>query len=186
MTSILLRLAVASALTLATLSPSTKTENSVRMEKIPETHVSQEITAVRDQRVESLSKYLKRYNSPLTEEADTFVQVADENGLDWRFLPAIAGMESLFGNRVAPGTHNPFGWGGGHIAFASWEEAIETVGKSIGERSRSGKIYGPEDWAQIYCPPNWRNWTVGVKYFMAEIGEANAVFAEGGKGEEQA
>lgn len=185
MVSILFRIVAASAVTLAALSPSTKVQ-PIEIEKQTETHISQEVTAVRDQRVIALRQYLEHYNSPMVKEADTFVRVADENDLDWRFLPAIAGMESLFGNRVAANTHNPFGWGGGYIVFDSWEEAIETVGKSLGERSKNGNIYGPEGWAKIYCPPNWQNWTMGVNHFMSEIEEVNSAFAEVEKEKDQA
>jgi len=125
----------------------------------------------KDLRVETLEEFLAGYNSPLKDHAETFVKVADDHNLDWRFMPAIAGMESLFGNRVAYNSYNPFGWGGGYIYFNSWEESIKTVGKSLGERSAKYNRYGPEAWARIYCPPNYHNWTKGVNYFKKEINQ---------------
>lgn len=123
----------------------------------------------KDLRVQTLEEYFARYNSPLVGEADTFVETADKYDLDWRFMPAIAGMESIFGRRVLYNSYNPFGWGGGYIMFDSWEEGIRTVAKSLGERSAANDRYGPEAWASIYCPPNAQNWTKGVRYFMGEI-----------------
>ncbi len=129
-----------------------------------------EVKAVqKDLRVKTLEEYLTRYNSPLANEAETFVETADEYNLDWRFMPAIAGMESIFARRVLYNSYNPFGWGGGYIIFESWEESIQTVGKSLGERSAENDRYGPEAWAAIYCPPNSQNWTIGVRYFIGEI-----------------
>lgn len=123
----------------------------------------------KDIRIKTLEVFLNSYGSPMSNEAETFVKVADTYNLDWRFLPAIAGMESIFGKRVASNSYNPFGWGGGYITFNSWEQAINTVGKSLGERSQENNRYGPEAWAHIYCPPNAHNWTAGVRYFMGEI-----------------
>ena len=95
--------------------------------------------------------------------------MADRYNLDWRFLPAITGIESIFGNRIAYQTYNPFGWGGGYIKFNSWQDGIETVGKSLGERGEKAGISTPSEWAPTYCPPNSANWTRGVNHFMSEL-----------------
>lgn len=155
--------------TLATAPQPNLGDNQTEVASIEQGRVKAE---QRDLRAETLEEILISYGSPMAEEADTFIEVADKYNLDWRFLPAISGMESIFGKRVASNTYNPFGWGGGHIQFTSWEEAIHTVGKGLGERSLKNDRYGPEAWAPIYCPPNSHNWTVGVRYFMGEIEKA--------------
>lgn len=129
-----------------------------------------------DQRVEQLTVFLEKYNSPMVNQAETFVVVADKYNLDWKFLPAIAGIESLFGNHVLENSYNPFGWGGGYIYFDSWGESIETVGyelsKRFGENFRTPEVIAP-----TYCPPNYVKWTSGVNYFMDQL-ETNAVVLE--------
>jgi len=120
-------------------------------------------------RLAALETTLEGYNSPMINEAQTFIEVADKYNLNWQFLPAITGIESLYGNRVAPNTYNPFGWGGGYIVFDSWAEAIETVGRELSERGERASISTPEEWAPTYCPPNAKNWSRGVRYFMAEL-----------------
>ena len=122
-----------------------------------------------DARLAALETVLEGYNSPMIGEARTFIDVADRYNLDWRFLPAITGIESLYGNRIAPNTYNPFGWGGGYIEFDSWAQAIKTVGRELSERGKRAGISTPEEWAPRYCPPNWRNWSRGVRYFMNEL-----------------
>ena len=134
-------------------------------------------TAEADPRVVRLQEYLESKDSPMANDADTFVEVADKYKLDWRFLPAIAGMESSFGNRIPEGSYNPFGWGGSNLFyFDSWEDAIETVGERLYVRVVSK--YGtptPESLGPSYCPPNYKNWIKGVNFFMEEIGEVNAI-----------
>jgi hypothetical protein len=116
-----------------------------------------------------LSQFLSRYDSPLRREAAVFIKTADRYSLDWRLLPAIAGMESTFGKFLLEGSYNPFGWGGGYIYFASFEEAIETVGRQLFLRF-PGRT-APEDIGPTYTPPNYVNWISGVSYFMREMGE---------------
>lgn len=163
----LTKLAAYGALAAITASPQLQLGDNTTVAK-PQTTGEVKATQ-KDLRVQTLEEYFARYNSPLADEADTFVETADKYGLDWRFMPAIAGMESIFARRVLYNSYNPFGWGGGYIMFESWEEAIRTVAQSLGERSAKNDRYGPEAWAAIYCPPNSHNWTKGVRYFMGEI-----------------
>lgn len=79
----------------------------------------------------SIQRVLNRYDSPLAEKANYFVRVATQNKLNPYMLPSIAGVESGFGRALMPGSHNPFGWGGGYIYFDSWEEGILTVGEGL-------------------------------------------------------
>lgn len=179
MINLILRLAVAGALALTTLGPNIQNNSQTELlnpgvvaslePKSRGEVLSQDVTLVRDQRVKVLEEFLRGYDSPLASEAASFVAVADENELDWRFLPAIAGVESTFGHRVAQNTFNPFGWGGGWVKFNSWSEAIETVGRELSERGKRAGISTPEEWAPSYCPPNAKNWSRGVRYFMGEI-----------------
>lgn len=80
-----------------------------------------------DLRAKALQNVLEKRNSPLAPYAGYYVNAADRNGIDWRLLPAIAGLESSFGLRQMPGSHNSYGWGGGHIYFDSVEDGIDTI-----------------------------------------------------------
>lgn len=81
-----------------------------------------------------IKKVLNRYNSPLTDNVDDFLKTCGKYNLDCYLLPAIAGLESTFGKFIYPNSYNPFGWGGGYIMFANWNEGIETVGRGLRER----------------------------------------------------
>ena len=80
-----------------------------------------------------IKRVLERYNSPLVDTVDGFMNACITYDLDCYLLPSIAGVESTFGKFIAPGTHNPFGWGGGYIYFNSWEDGYMAVGKGLRE-----------------------------------------------------
>jgi len=79
----------------------------------------------------TIVRILKANNSPLINEVDAFMDACTEYNLDCYLLPSITGLESSFGKFYAPGTYNPFGWGGGYIVFDSWADGIMTVGKGL-------------------------------------------------------
>ncbi len=120
-------------------------------------------------RVEKLRKFFQKYNSPLENHAKTFVEVADKYGIDYRIMPAIAGVESTFGKFDIPKTHNPFGWGGGRIEFSSFDEAIEGVGKGLHDIYISKGRTTIEKIAPVYCPPNAAGWARKVNHFADQI-----------------
>jgi hypothetical protein len=120
-------------------------------------------------RAENLRKFFKKYNSPLADNAETFVRVADQYGIDYRILPAITGVESTFAKFYIVETHNPFGWGSGHIAFNSFDEAIEGVAKGLNEIYLSRGRDTVEKIAPVYNPPYPTNWSRNVNYFMDQM-----------------
>ena len=83
-----------------------------------------------DARVVRLEEYLRAYNSPVAHLAPVFIEIADEKGLDWRLLPAIAVVESSAGKRMRH--NNLFGWASGKKKFDTPEQAISTVGNALG------------------------------------------------------
>lgn len=68
---------------------------------------------------------LSKYKSPAAKYAKLFVQVADENDLDWRLLPMFAFIESTGGKKH---NNNIFGWDSGRAKFKTVEEGIRHVG----------------------------------------------------------
>lgn len=79
----------------------------------------------------AIKQVLTRYNSPLVDEVDNFVNACITYRIDCYLLPSIAGLESTFGRYIFPSSYNPFGWGGGYIMFSSWAEAIDTVASGL-------------------------------------------------------
>jgi hypothetical protein len=119
-----------------------------------------------------LNKFFEKYNSPLKGSARTFVKVADKYQIDYKILPSIACMESTCGKFLIEGSYNPFGWGvygNQYIAFDSYEDAIETVGKGLNEGYFAKGLDKLELIAPVYTPPNHVNWLSGVRYFSNEI-----------------
>lgn len=89
-----------------------------------------------DNRAKILEAYLKKYNSPLATHAQTFIDEADKNDLDWKWVAAIAGVESYFGQQIPPYSYNAWGYGvyGNNVRrFASWDDGIATVSKALRE-----------------------------------------------------
>jgi hypothetical protein len=122
-------------------------------------------------RVTVLQEFFKKYNAPLLPNAETFVQVADLHGIDYRLMPAISCVESTCGKFLLQGSHNPFGWGGGYIYFRSFSEGIVRVGQGLNDIYFSKGLDTPEKIAPVYAPPSRHTWPVKVNYFMDEIGK---------------
>ncbi len=129
------------------------------------------IESKRINRVDSLQKFFSKYNSPLIENAETFVKVADKYGLDYKLLPSIACMESTCAKFLIPGNYNPFGWGAGRIKFDSYDEAIERVGRGLSEIYLSRGLDTAQKIAPVYNPPSPYSWTNGVNFFISKIEE---------------
>ena len=126
-----------------------------------------------DSRVAILKEYLEQHNSPLAIHAKTFVETADKYNLDWKFVAAISGLESTFGQQIPNDSYNGWGWGiyGDHmIRFSSWDEGIETV--SEGLRNKYMNQWGAQDVYSIgkfYA--STPTWAQRVDHFMRDIDE---------------
>jgi hypothetical protein len=111
-----------------------------------------------------IRKVLQKYNSPLVESTDAFIDACQKYNLDCYLLPSIAGLESYFGHQLMPGSHNPFGWGRGLIYFTSWEEGIHTVGSGLRENYINKGATTVEEIGAIYCEGN--TWAGKVRSIM--------------------
>ena len=121
----------------------------------------------KDMRVVALQNVLERYNSPLAPYAAYYIEEADKNEMDWRLLPAIAGLESSFGLHQMPGSHNSYGWGGGHIYFESVEDGIATVLGALKTKYASRGATTVESIAPIYSESP--TWAPRIRFFMNKI-----------------
>lgn len=96
--------------------------------------ISANIVASADDRSTRLRKFLRSQGSPMQNSADELVKIADKHGLDWKMLPAIAGVESTFGQFIPSGSFNAYGWHNGRYYFSSWTDASSQVAVGINEK----------------------------------------------------
>lgn len=141
---------------------------------LPESDNLMEATIVEEEsKEEILRQFFAKYNSPLEPYAGKFIESAEENGLDYRLLPAIAMQESNLCRRVIPDSHNCWGWGiyGSKVTkFSSYEEAIDTVSRGLANKYRDKHgLITPKEVGQMYNPRNTNNWAENVSYFMNQL-----------------
>lgn len=125
-----------------------------------------------DARSELVRQYLARYNSPLEKYSEYIVKIADEAGIDFRFIPAIAQQESNLCKFIPPGGHNCWGWGihsRGTLGFESYEAAIETVTFGLKKNYIDMGLRTPEEIMKKYTPSSNGSWANGVSTFMNEM-----------------
>ncbi len=122
-----------------------------------------------DQRAVILHDYLAKYDSPLQDHAQDFVDAADTYNVDWKLVPSIAGVESTFGKNI-PGGYNGWGWGvygDQAIYFTSWRSGIFTVTQGLRENYLNKGLTDPYQINYAYAAsPAWGG---HVSYFMNDL-----------------
>ena len=129
-----------------------------------------------DKRAQVLKDYLAKYNSPLENSAQDFIDAADQYGLDWKLVVSISGVESTFGKNI-PGGHEPAytsynGWGWGvygdnSLGFKSWREAIFTISKGLKEDYVDKGYTEPFAMNRKYAAS--KTWGRNVTFFMNDL-----------------
>lgn len=125
-----------------------------------------------DGRAANLKSFLRKYNSPLYEYADTIVAVSDKYHFDYRLLIAIAMQESQACLRIPENSYNCWGYGiyGDKVTrFSSYEEAIETVGAGIKRKYIDQGLITPEDVMRKYTPSSNGSWANAVTFFFKAL-----------------
>jgi hypothetical protein len=131
-----------------------------------------------DARVLLLSQFLKKHDSPMAPYAETFVTEADNNGVDFRLLPAIAMCESNLGKHIP--SHDSYNaWGvavyTGQTSgkkFDGWANAIAWVTKYMKEHYYDRGYTDLFDIGAIWAPPSVEkgySWTNCVSSFQNSI-----------------
>lgn len=95
--------------------------------------------------------------SPMAGQGYNFAVAAWNTGVDPRWSPAIACIESTKGAYCA-NSYNAWGWsavGGGRRSFGSWSEGISAHVAYLGRNY--GSTLTPAA-AKKYCPPTWQDW----------------------------
>ncbi len=125
----------------------------------------------KEKKAEAIDIFYKNNGCPLSGYGETFVEVAERNGLDYRQLPAHAFLESTGGRHLFR-RYNPFGWGSKN--FSSFDEAIEVVGANLGGNDPDtqyiyrGKTFEQKVLAYNHENPNYLG---NMKSIMRQISE---------------
>lgn len=101
--------------------------------------------------------------SPMAGQGRTFAEAAWNYGVDPRWSPAIAAVESSKGAYCFR-SYNAWGWGSS--SWSSWEEAIDAHVNGL------ARLYGYSltlDAAKKYCPSNYSHWYNSVLSQMNSI-----------------
>ncbi len=155
--------------TLSVLLPITINETLAAEVLIPDLSVDQVEAKKLDREAKILQKYLAQFNSPMQDHAQDFIDAAKKYDLDWKMLPAIAGVESTFGKHI-PGGYNAYGWGvygTQAIYFESWTDGIFTVAKGLREGYLNKGLTEPYAINKVYAAsPHWGK---NVTFFMNQI-----------------
>jgi hypothetical protein len=131
--------------------------------------------ALLDAQGAKIDAYFKSHGAPLEGYGRKMAEVALENGIDYRLLPAIAMRESTGGIHACKKVANsPFGWGSCKISFKTMDESIETVGRNLGGNNpNTDHHYADKTVKQIlqkYNPPSVvANYAYEVMDIMKDI-----------------
>ena len=129
------------------------------------------ITAV-DARVEMVRQFFEKYKSPLEPFAQSVIDSADQYGLDFRLIPAIAMQESNLCHKIIIDSYNCWGFGiyGKKVTrFTSYEEGIETVTRTLAKNYIQNGLETPEEIMTKYTPSSNGSWADSVNYFMDQL-----------------
>jgi hypothetical protein len=129
--------------------------------------------AIVDDRPQRLREFLASYNSPLADEADTFVREADKNNLDWRLVAAISGVESTFGKAIPTDSYNAWGWGvftGSQdgVHFKNWADGIAQVSEGLRNNYYNHGASTIYDVGWMYAA-NGDSWGNHTQYFIDQL-----------------
>ncbi|OGH17065.1 MAG: hypothetical protein A3C30_02330 [Candidatus Levybacteria bacterium RIFCSPHIGHO2_02_FULL_40_18] len=145
----------------------------VDYQAIPERSSATEIkVSASEARVDVLKQFFGRYNSPLEDYSEFIVQASDKYNLDYRLLPAIAMQESTLCEKAPANSYNCWGFGiyGGKVTrFESFEQAIETIARTLSQNYHAQGLIEPVDIMSRYTPSNTGEWAENVSFVMERI-----------------
>lgn len=126
----------------------------------------------KDARVGLVKQFFASYQSPLEPYAQNVIDSADQHGLDFRLIPAIAMQESNLCRKIPANSYNCWGFGiyGGKVTrFPNFEDAIETVTKTLATQYKNNGLDTPLEIMSKYTPSNNGAWARSVTHFMEEL-----------------
>lgn len=148
-------------------------KSGAQYQALPSENIQTIITiGINDARVVALENFLKNYDSPLAGHAAKIIEEAEQNELDYRLLPAIAMQESNLCKKIPHNSYNCWGFGiyGKKVTrFEDYDQAIETVSKTLSEEYISKGLVQPSEIMTKYTPGSNGSWAASVTYFMDHI-----------------
>lgn len=119
----------------------------------------------------------EKYNSPMSDSADAYLNTCMKYDLDCYLLPSIATLESTMGRFVWPNSYNAFGWGGGYIMFKDWAEGIDTVGRGLRLNYINKGALTIDQIGRIYSEsPTWAQRVSSIKVQFEKEEEKNSLY----------
>ena len=152
-------------------SPTLAQRESVAYAALPTTqNIFSGTITQEDGRVVRIYQFLTKYHSPLAPYAQDLVAAADQYGLDFRLLTAIAMQESNVCKKIPVDSYNCWGFGiyGKKVTrFSDYKEGIYTVTKTLANKYKRDKgLVTPEQIVTMYTPSNDGSWAFSVNHFM--------------------
>lgn len=125
-----------------------------------------------DGRSANLKNFFRKYNSPLFDFTDQIVAASDQNGFDYRLLPAIAMQESNLCKYIPENSHNCWGWGiyGDTVTkFDTYNDAIDTVSRGLKRDYIDKGLTTASSIMAKYNPSSTGSWAHGVNTFLRAL-----------------
>lgn len=125
--------------------------------------------AASSDKILTLKKFFRKYDSPLYEYAEYIVDISQRNSLDFRLIPAIAMQESGLCKNIPKNSFNCWGWGinsSGTVRFASYDEAIDTIARGLKKNYIDRGLVTPEDIMVKYAPHSDGSWAFAINHFF--------------------
>lgn len=122
-----------------------------------------------DTRAAQMRVVLTIYNSPMIGLEDVLIATAEQYGLDWTLMAAIAGTESSFAKRMPHQCINPYGWGiygDNKLCFKSLKDSIEGVALGLAKKYNTSSL---ESIARTYNSVSTEGWIRHTRFFMNKI-----------------
>lgn len=151
-----------------------KTENyNAFLDDIPEVlGSSTTVLQAQDARPALVQRFLEKHDSPLVPHTQVLIDTADKYGLDYALIPAMAMQESNLCKKIPENSNNCWGYGiyGDKVLkFASYEEGIERVAKTLKEKYLEESLTNPDLIMSKWTPSSKGSWSFAVNTFMQEI-----------------
>lgn len=125
-----------------------------------------------DMRITVVRDFFNKYKSVLAPYADDVIAAADKYEIDFRLIPAIAMQESNLCKKIIKDSYNCWGFGiyGKKVTrFDNYNQAINTVTKTLAMQYKSKGLETPEQIMTKYTPSSNGSWANGVNHFMNQL-----------------
>lgn len=150
-----------------------KTLNAQSTSAMPLSERESASLTIRKENVRKLESFFAKNESPLYPYARLIVEQAEQYGVDYRLLPAIAMNESTLCKNIHSDSYNCWGWGiyGDRVTrFDSYDDAIRTITKGIREQYYDRGMSSPSSIMRAYTPSSPNGvWATKIEWTYRQI-----------------